>query len=80
VLNRVSNRSANPSDVTQIIIRLATHIKNPVPMMLMMIPIVKRMANTLFGWHVTMSEVRGFSKVDKQVGVTVRSQGRRTTR
>jgi hypothetical protein len=29
-------------------IRLATHIKNPVPMMLMMIPIVKRMANTLF--------------------------------
>ena len=46
--NWVSDRSAKPSYLTQVMIRLATHIKNPVPMMLMMIPIVKRMANTLF--------------------------------
>jgi hypothetical protein len=47
-IDRISDRAANSSDVTQVMVRLATHIKNPVPMMLMMIPIVKRMANTLF--------------------------------
>jgi hypothetical protein len=29
-------------------LQLVTHIKNPVPMILMMIPIVNRMAKTLF--------------------------------
>jgi hypothetical protein len=53
-IDRISHRFAKPSYVTVIIVRLATHIKNPVPMMLMMIPIVKRMANTLFGPHGTM--------------------------
>jgi hypothetical protein len=51
-VNRIRIRSAKSSYVTQVMIRLATHIKNPVPIMLMMIPIVKRMANTLFGFHV----------------------------
>lgn len=79
MLNRVSDRSANSSDVTQVMIETSDSHQEPGPDDVDDDPDCEK-----DGEHTIRfardNKVRGFSKVDKQVGVTVRSQGRRTTR